>query len=46
MLAERDLGATSVELTMPGLCEIDEAASKLTLEGARLPQSILGMTGR
>jgi aryl-alcohol dehydrogenase-like predicted oxidoreductase len=44
-LAE-NLGALSVELTGNDLREIDEAASKLKLEGARLPEAALKMTGR
>jgi len=44
-LAE-NLGALSVELTGNDLRQIDEAASKLKLEGARLPESALKMTGR
>jgi len=44
-LAE-NLGALSVELTGNDLREIDAAASKLKLEGARLPEAALKMTGR
>jgi aryl-alcohol dehydrogenase-like predicted oxidoreductase len=43
---EENLGAVSVDLTMADLKEIDEASSKLTLEGARLPEAMLKMTGR
>ncbi len=42
---EENLGAVNVELTMADLKEIDEASSKLTLEGARLPEVMLKMTG-
>ncbi len=42
---EENLGATAVELTADDLEEIDEAASKIALQGARLPESALKMTG-
>jgi aryl-alcohol dehydrogenase-like predicted oxidoreductase len=42
---EENLGAFSVELTADDLQEIDSLASKLTLQGARLPESMLKMTG-
>ena len=42
---EENLGATAVELSAGDLQEIDAAASKLTLPGARLPESALKMTG-
>jgi hypothetical protein len=35
----------NVELTESDLKLIDEAASKLKLEGARLPEAVLKMTG-
>ena len=43
---EENLGAVNVVLTESDLEEIDEASSKLKLEGARLPESALKMTGR
>ncbi|MGA2538191.1 MAG: aldo/keto reductase [Terracidiphilus sp.] len=43
---EENLGAANVELTELDLNEIDEASSRLTLEGARLPEAMLKMTGR
>jgi aryl-alcohol dehydrogenase-like predicted oxidoreductase len=43
---EENLGAVKVELTEDDLKQIDEAASKLSLEGARLPEAMLKMTGR
>ena len=43
---EENLGAVNVELTEEDLKHIDEAASKLKLEGARLPEAALKMTGR
>ena len=42
---EENLGAANVELTRDDLKQIDEAASKLKLEGARLPEAVLKMTG-
>jgi aryl-alcohol dehydrogenase-like predicted oxidoreductase len=43
---EENLGAVNVELTENDLKEIDTATSKITLEGARLPEAALKMTGR
>src|ERR1700722_5186893 len=43
---EENLGAVNVELTEADLKEIDEATSGLKLEGARLPEAALKMTGR
>jgi len=43
---DENLGAVKVELTENDLKQIDEAASKLKLEGARLPEAALKMTGR
>ncbi len=43
---EENLGAVNVELTESDLKKIDEAASRLVLEGARLPEAALKMTGR
>jgi aryl-alcohol dehydrogenase-like predicted oxidoreductase len=42
---EENLGAVNVELTENDLQQIDEAASRLQLEGARLPEPMLRMTG-
>jgi len=42
---DENLGALAVDLTAGDLREIDEAASKITLQGARLPESALKMTG-
>lgn len=42
---EENLGAVNVELTGDDLKQIDEGASGLTLEGARLPEAVLKMTG-
>jgi aryl-alcohol dehydrogenase-like predicted oxidoreductase len=43
---KENLGAVNVDLTEDDLKQIDEAASSLKLEGARLPESMLKMTGR
>jgi len=43
---EENLGAVKVELTESDLQQIDTAASKITLQGARLPEALLKMTGR
>jgi aryl-alcohol dehydrogenase-like predicted oxidoreductase len=42
---EENLGAVNVVLTEADLKQIDEASSVLTLEGARLPEAMLKMTG-
>ena len=42
---QENLGAVAVELTAGDLQEIERAASKITLQGARLPESALKMTG-
>jgi aryl-alcohol dehydrogenase-like predicted oxidoreductase len=42
---EENLGAVNVDLNENDLKEIDEATSKLKLEGARLPEAVLRMTG-
>ena len=43
---EENLGAVNVELTESDLKQIDEASASLKLEGARLPEAMLKMTGR
>jgi aryl-alcohol dehydrogenase-like predicted oxidoreductase len=43
---EENLGAIEVELTPEDLREIDTAASKIPLQGARLPEASLKLTGR
>jgi aryl-alcohol dehydrogenase-like predicted oxidoreductase len=43
---EENLGAVNVELTQGDLKEISEASFSLRLEGARLPEAMLKMTGR
>jgi aryl-alcohol dehydrogenase-like predicted oxidoreductase len=42
---EENLGAVNLALNVQDLKEIDEAASRLKLEGARLPEAVLKMTG-
>jgi aryl-alcohol dehydrogenase-like predicted oxidoreductase len=42
---EENLGALNVALSENDLKEIDDASSRLKLEGARLPESALKMTG-
>jgi aryl-alcohol dehydrogenase-like predicted oxidoreductase len=42
---EENLGATNVELSESDLKQIDEASSGMKLEGARLPEAVLKMTG-
>ena len=42
---EENVGAVSVELTTDDLREIDDAASKITIEGARYPESMERRTG-
>jgi aryl-alcohol dehydrogenase-like predicted oxidoreductase len=43
---EENVGAVSVELTPEDLRDIDEAASKITVHGARYPAHLESMTGR
>jgi aryl-alcohol dehydrogenase-like predicted oxidoreductase len=42
---EENIGAASVELTSGDLKEIESAASKITIEGARYPEHLERMTG-
>ena len=42
---EENLGAANVELSETDLKQIDEASSSMKLEGARLPEAVLKMTG-
>src|SRR6266496_1892453 len=43
---EENIGAASVELTAADLREIDDAASLITVQGARLPEAVLKLTNR
>ena len=43
---EENIGAVAIELTPDDLREIDAAASKITVQGARYPERLEQMTGR
>ncbi len=43
---EENLGAVNVELTQSDLDQIEAATSRLKLEGARLPEAMLKLSGR
>jgi aryl-alcohol dehydrogenase-like predicted oxidoreductase len=43
---EENIGAVDIELTPDDLREIDRAASKITVQGARYPEKLEQMTGR
>jgi aryl-alcohol dehydrogenase-like predicted oxidoreductase len=43
---DENIGAISVELTPDDLRDIDEAESKITVQGARYPEKLEQMTGR
>jgi len=43
---EENIGAVSIELTPDDLRDIDDAASKITVQGARYPENLERMTGR
>jgi len=43
---EENIGAAAVELTSDDLREIDDAASTITVQGARYPENLQRMTGR
>ena len=43
---EENLGAAGIELTPDDLHEIEDAASKITIQGARLPEAVLKMSER
>ena len=43
---EENIGAAEVELTADDLREIDDASSKITIEGARYPEAMEKRTGR
>lgn len=42
---EENLGAVDLDLTAADLAQINTAAAKITIEGARLPEAALKMTG-
>jgi aryl-alcohol dehydrogenase-like predicted oxidoreductase len=43
---EENIGAASIELTSDDLCDIDDAASQIAVQGARYPEHLMQMTGR
>jgi aryl-alcohol dehydrogenase-like predicted oxidoreductase len=43
---DENIGAVKIELTADDLREIDSAASKITVQGARYPENLEQMTGR
>lgn len=43
---EENIGAVAVELTPDDLREIESAAAKITVQGARYPESVEQLTGR
>jgi len=43
---EENIGATEIELTHQDLREIETAASKIEVQGARYPEHLEQMTGR
>jgi aryl-alcohol dehydrogenase-like predicted oxidoreductase len=43
---EENIGAVSVDLTPDDLLDIEEAASRITVQGARYPERLEQMTGR
>ena len=43
---EENIGAVAIELTADDLRDIDTAASKITVQGARYPEKLEQMTGR
>ncbi|MEI9976377.1 MAG: aldo/keto reductase [Ignavibacteriota bacterium] len=43
---EENIGAVAIELTPDDLRDIDSAASKITVQGARYPEKLEQMTGR
>jgi len=43
---EENIGAVSIELTPGDLRDIETAASKITVQGARYPEKLEQMTGR
>jgi len=43
---DENLGAAAIELTLDDLGEIEDAASMITIQGARLPEAVLKLSGR
>lgn len=43
---DENIGAVALQLTSVDLCEIDSAAARITVEGARYPEKLEQLTGR
>jgi aryl-alcohol dehydrogenase-like predicted oxidoreductase len=43
---DENIGAVSIELTPDDLRDIENAASKITVQGARYPEKLEELTGR
>jgi aryl-alcohol dehydrogenase-like predicted oxidoreductase len=43
---DENIGAAAIELTRQDLRAIEEAVSKISVQGARYPETLAGMTGR
>jgi aryl-alcohol dehydrogenase-like predicted oxidoreductase len=43
---DENIGAAAIELTRQDLPAIEEAVSKISVQGARYPETLAGMTGR
>ncbi|MEO8972429.1 MAG: aldo/keto reductase, partial [Ktedonobacteraceae bacterium] len=43
---DQNMGAAEIELTSDDLREIESAASKITVQGARYPENLEQLTGR
>ncbi len=43
---EENIGSVTIELTADDLKEMDDAASKITIQGARYPESLAKLAGR
>jgi aryl-alcohol dehydrogenase-like predicted oxidoreductase len=43
---DENLGGAEIQLTPEDLLEIEDAASKITIQGARLPEEVLKLSGR
>jgi aryl-alcohol dehydrogenase-like predicted oxidoreductase len=43
---EENIGAVNVKLTADDLCQLDEATSKINLQGARYPEELQKLVGR
>ncbi len=43
---EENIGAANIDLTSDDICEINSAASKITIQGTRYPENLEKLTGR